>query len=81
MKNKILNIAAIIISLAIFIYFFLYKNGLHQLVSVLKVINISWIIAAIALMFIYWALAAVNCLLCWEHLLMLPRRLERLDAC
>ncbi|MBW9172391.1 lysylphosphatidylglycerol synthase transmembrane domain-containing protein [Clostridium estertheticum] len=56
MKNKILNIAAIIISLAIFIYFFLYKNGLHQLVSVLKVINISWIIAAIALMFIYWAL-------------------------
>ena len=39
MKNKILNIAAIIISLVIFSYFFLYKNGLHQLVSVLKVIN------------------------------------------
>jgi len=54
MKNKILNIAAIVISLAIFLYFFLYKNGLHQLVSVLKVINLSWIIAAIALMFVYW---------------------------
>ncbi|MBU3183185.1 lysylphosphatidylglycerol synthase transmembrane domain-containing protein [Clostridium psychrophilum] len=56
MKNKILNIAGVIISIAIFVYFFLYKNGLHQLVSVLKVINISWIIAAIALMFIYWTL-------------------------
>jgi len=56
MKNKILNVVAIIISLAIFIYFFLYKNGLYQLVSVLKVINVSWIIAAIALMFVYWAL-------------------------
>ncbi|WP_298840265.1 lysylphosphatidylglycerol synthase transmembrane domain-containing protein [Clostridium sp.] len=56
MKNKILNIVAIIISLAIFVYFFIYKNGLHQLVIVLKVINIWWIIAAIALMFVYWAL-------------------------
>jgi len=56
MKNKILNIVAFIISLAIFLYFFLYENGLHQLISVLKVINISWIIAAIALMFVYWTL-------------------------
>ena len=56
MKNKILNVAAIIISVAIFLYFFLYKNGLHQLISVLKVINVSWIIGAIALMFVYWTL-------------------------
>ena len=54
MKNKIFNVAAFIISLTIFLYFFLYKNGLHQLLSVLKVINVSWIIAAIALMFVYW---------------------------
>jgi len=56
MKNKILNVAAILISVAIFLYFFLYKNGLYQLISVLKVINVSWIIAAIALMFVYWTL-------------------------
>ena len=40
MKNKVLNVAAVIISLGIFLYFFLYKNGLHQLISVLKVINV-----------------------------------------
>ena len=39
MKNKILNIAVIIISLVIFLYFLLYKNGLGQLISVFKIIN------------------------------------------
>ena len=54
MKNKALNIVAVIIPLVMFIYFFLYKNGLNQLISVLKVINVLWLLLAIALMFIYW---------------------------
>ena len=56
MKNKILNAAAVIIPLVIFLYFFLYQNGLIQLISVLKVINVSWILASIVLMLIYWIL-------------------------
>lgn len=56
MKNKIVNVAAIIISVAIFLYFFIYEKGLHQLISVLKVINVYWIFAAIALMLVYWTL-------------------------
>ena len=55
MKNKILNIAVIIISLVIFLYFLLYKHGLSQLISVFKIINHLYLLVAIALMFIYWA--------------------------
>jgi len=54
MKSKILNISAIIIPLVIFLYFFLYENGLYQLISVMKVINVLWILGAIGLMLIYW---------------------------
>ena len=54
MKNKIFNIAVVIISLIIFLYFFIYENGLNQLAGVFKVLNIWWLIAAIALMLIYW---------------------------
>jgi uncharacterized protein (TIRG00374 family) len=56
MKNKVINAAAVIIPLVIFIYFFLYQNGLTQLISVLKVINVYWILASIVLMLIYWIL-------------------------
>lgn len=55
MKNKILNISIVIISLGIFLYFLIYQNGLGQLISVLKVINVMFLIVAITLMFIYWA--------------------------
>jgi glycosyltransferase 2 family protein len=54
MKNKIFNIAVVILSLVIFLYFFFYQNGLNQLISVLKVINIFWLSMAIVLMFVYW---------------------------
>jgi len=54
MKNKIFSIAVLIISSVIFLYFFLYQNGFNQLLSVLKVIDASWLLATVALMFVYW---------------------------
>ena len=55
MKNKIYNIAVLIISSVIFLYFFLYQNGFNQLISVLKEVNVFWLVATIFLMFIYFA--------------------------
>ena len=54
MKNKVFNISVVILSSVMLLYFFLYKNGLTQLISVLKIINTWWISIAIGLMFIYW---------------------------
>lgn len=55
MKNKILNTAVVILSSIIFLYFFLYLNGLNQLVKILKEINGLWLLVASVLMLIYWA--------------------------
>ncbi|MBW9158558.1 lysylphosphatidylglycerol synthase transmembrane domain-containing protein [Clostridium tagluense] len=54
MKKKIFNIAVFIVSSAMLLYFFLYKNGLTQLISVIKIINTMWLLVAIVLMLIYW---------------------------
>jgi len=54
MKNKIFNIAVAILSSVMLLYFFLYKNGLTQLLSVIKIIDTSWLLVAIVLMLIYW---------------------------
>ena len=54
MKNKIFNIAVVILSSVMLTYFFLYKNGFNQLVSVIKIINIWWLLVGIVLMLIYW---------------------------
>ncbi|HEY8891333.1 MAG TPA: lysylphosphatidylglycerol synthase transmembrane domain-containing protein [Clostridium sp.] len=56
MKNKIFNIAVFIVSTVMLLYFFLYKNGLNQLISVIRIIDTSWILVAIMLMLIYWIL-------------------------
>ena len=56
MKNKILNIAVVIMSSVIFLYFFVYLNGLNQLIKIIKEINVLWFLVALALMLIYWAL-------------------------
>ena len=54
MKNKILNIVVLILSSIIFLYFFLYENGLNQLIGIMKTVNVFWLLTAISLMLIYW---------------------------
>ena len=54
MKNKIFNIAVVITSLVMLLYFFIYKDGFSQLISVIKIINTWWLVVAVILMLTYW---------------------------
>lgn len=54
MKNKTVNIIVIIISACIFLWFFVFSNGITSLINVLKTVNIYWIIAAFLFMICFW---------------------------
>lgn len=54
MKNKILNLVVVILSSCIFLFFFIYSNGLNSLMRILKELNTRWILMAIFCMILYW---------------------------
>lgn len=56
MKNKIFNIIVMIISVSIFISFFIFSNGYNLLVKHLKTLNIYWLCIAFFCMVIFWML-------------------------
>ncbi|MCY6485100.1 lysylphosphatidylglycerol synthase transmembrane domain-containing protein [Clostridium aestuarii] len=59
MKNRIFNIAIIIITAVIFMFLVISTNGLENLIYQLKNVNCLWIILAILCMFIYWLLDSI----------------------
>jgi glycosyltransferase 2 family protein len=54
MKNKILNLIVVILSSCIFLFFFIYSNGLHSLMRILKELNARWLLMALFYMILYW---------------------------
>jgi len=54
MKNKIFNVIVITLSLVMLLYYLAYKNGLSEIISVIRIINSFWLLAAIVLMLFYW---------------------------
>lgn len=59
MKNKIFNIIIMIVSVSIFVSFFIFSNGYNLLTKHLKTLNIYWLCAAFLCMVIFWLLETV----------------------
>ena len=54
MKNKILNLTVLIVMSAIMAYFFIYLNGLENLLQQLKYMKIYWIIISLFTFILFW---------------------------
>ena len=54
MKNKTLNLFIVIFSSCIFLFFLIYSNGLHSLITISKDLDIRWILIAVLFMILYW---------------------------
>lgn len=54
MRNKIFNIIVMILSVGIFVSFFVFSHGYTLLTKQLKTLNINWIFIALLSMVVFW---------------------------
>lgn len=54
MRNKIFNLIIILVSSFIFLSFFIFSNGLSDLLSRIKTLNTKWIVIALACIILFW---------------------------
>ena len=54
MKNKFLNLTVLIVTSAIMVYFFIFLNGLENLIMQMRNMKIQWIIIAVITFIFFW---------------------------
>ncbi|MEI7885044.1 MAG: lysylphosphatidylglycerol synthase transmembrane domain-containing protein [Clostridia bacterium] len=59
MKNKNINLIIVVIAAFIFVSFFVFSNGLNNLVKQVQTLNIAWIIVAILCIISFWLFEAL----------------------
>ena len=59
MKNKNINLIIVVIAAFIFVSFFVFSNGLNNLLKQLQTLNIAWIMVAILCMVSFWLFEAL----------------------
>lgn len=59
MKNRILNVAIVAVSAFIFLSFFIFSNGLSDLVHKVKTLQTGWLVMAVLCLILFWLMEGV----------------------
>ncbi|NBD25138.1 lysylphosphatidylglycerol synthase transmembrane domain-containing protein [Paenibacillus glycinis] len=54
MRNKLFNFVVVVATFVIFLSFFLFTKGLKALIAELETLHLAWILAAAALVLLFW---------------------------